>query len=217
MNTGSLQERSIRSSDGRYCHRYHWEGSDFLIHDDALTCLNVCALFADDAMNPEDKLLALFDTNTGADLFADTDEVLSIGTELWRFIAYIVWETCGIDLTGAHESECDGQKVIDWDKDASYIKTTLLTAYGIYWDDISQKITYAELVDLVSLAPHETPMGQALYYRTAKPPKRTKYNTEEVEHFRKAREFYALDNPCSVKSMNNQLSDLLNAFKRRCR
>lgn len=104
--------------------------------------------------------------------------------------ADLLWDAFGIDATGAHRGEWE-DPVLDWDEDLPRLKATVLAAYGTRWDDFLQ-IPYRDACSLVGMAPFETPMGQALHYRTAKRPRRTKHNAEELRAFDEAREFYRL-------------------------
>lgn len=113
----------------------------------------------------------------------------ALGEEVVHFVGETLWEAFGIDLHGTHET--DDTRLVDWDEDRDYITATTRTAYGMGFEEFSG-LPYRECCTLVALAPHETPMGQAVYYRTAKPPKVTKYNAEERKHFREARKFWAL-------------------------
>lgn len=112
----------------------------------------------------------------------------AFGHDAWRAFQQLLWDCFGMDTDGSHPHE---KPVMDWEEDEARIKATALMAYGLTWDRFGE-LPYMDACSLIGLAPYETPMGQALHYRTAKRPKRTKYNREEVEAFDKAREHYRL-------------------------
>lgn len=109
------------------------------------------------------------------------------------------YQAFGFDIDNTHEEE---KPVIDFEKDASRIDATMLQAYGLSRDEW-ENMPYKEICELIGLAPYETPMGQALYYRTAERPKETEYNKEELEEFDKLKDFYSLENT-NTSTMNEQ-------------
>ena len=53
-----------------------------------------------------------------------------------------------------------------------------------------EQLPYREVVDLVAMAPHETPMGQAVYYRVADAPDTD--DEETLAEFERMRDHYSL-------------------------
>lgn len=175
MGRPSDTDPRVIDVDGRRVRVFDSLG-DFLLIRDALQ---------DELLDDEERFQVLL-----AMLYADPQGVCdALGGEVAHFVSETLWEAFGIDLEGVHES--DDVRVVDWDEDRDYITATTRSAYGMGFEDFAQ-LPYRECCALVGLAPHETPMGQAVYYRTAKPPKPTKYNAEERKHFREARKFWAL-------------------------
>lgn len=118
------------------------------------------------------------------------------GTDRRRDAARALWEAFGIDALGEHREESAGRPCIDWHQDAGRVRSSLRMAYGIDWDAEAADMPFRDLCDLLSGLTEgtgETPFQQAVYYRTARPPRRTKYNNEAVDAFEAAREHYALD------------------------
>ena len=101
-----------------------------------------------------------------------------------------LWEVALIDLDGSHAG---GERVIDWEQDADRIEASLWQAYGMPFEDIRERVSIEQLAALLCALPYETPLGRALYYRTAEEPALTEYNREQVEEFRRLRSLYALD------------------------
>ena len=139
---------------GRHCSRFR--GS--WVRDDALAAFRVMALMGDPEATPEDRaaVLPMVMLPDGGSLALCLDAA---------------WELCGIDLTGAHEGECGGASAVDWERDEGIAKASLMAAYGLRWADAVTCMPYRDLMALVMLLPRDTPMGQAVYYRTADMPK----------------------------------------------
>lgn len=143
-------------------------------------------------------------------IYADPQGVCdALGEDVVHFVYETLWEAFGIDVEGTHES--DDKRLVDWDEDRDYITATTRTAYGMGFDEFA-RLPYRECCVLVGLAPHETPMGQAIYYRTAKTPKQTKYNHEEIKRFREARKFWAIGGAKKRQSMETQQSQADSSF-----
>ena len=80
-----------------------------------------------------------------------------------------------------------GKRVIDYDEDAPRILATMRAAYGLGRE--YERMPYREVMALLAYSPHDTPMGQAIYYRIAKQPKRDRYNGKYIEEWRKMRDY----------------------------
>jgi hypothetical protein len=207
-----LTSYSAALEDGRICHLYDWGGKRFRVVDDAENVLTLIDLFKNEMLLPEVKYNILMDR-----LFPDPERVAeAIGDNLGELLSALLWDVAGLDITGAHKAEHQ-KPLFDWEQDATAIRVTLLTAYNLRWDDAKNRISYEELCDLIGMSPHDTPMGQALYYRTAPEPERTKHNGAEVERFRKARDFWKLRNKNKtaidpMEDANNRANDAFAAF-----
>lgn len=112
------------------------------------------------------------------------------GEGLVEFVDETAWRAFGLDLWGNHDVDYE-PPVMDWDEDHNRIVATVRRDYGLSFEDLSA-LPYTEAASLIGLASHESPMGQAIYYRTAEPPERTKYNGDLVDAFNEARDFYEL-------------------------
>ena len=150
-------------------------------------------------------------------VYADPDAVArAFGPDLHEAIQETLWDCFGIDVTG--ERPNDGKKAFDLDEDRARIIVTVREAYGMDWDAL-EDTPYKEACALLLMAPHDTPMGQAVYYRLGKPPKRTKYNGKEISAWREAAEAYRLrgtgDAEDATERANNEASSAFEAMKRR--
>lgn len=185
-------------------------GEEVLVFADARTSLKVIDLFSDSELYEELKAEILLQL-----LFPDPVETVKrLGNRFKPFLSELLWELCGLDVDGTHCSEASGERVIDFERDSELISASVMAAYGRSIDELSSECTLRELTVLIGLAPHETPIGQAIYYRTAKPPKATKYNKEEVARFKRLREHYRIKSQVRAgDSMQKQSNAAFDAFK----
>lgn len=213
MRKPSLTRRSERA-DGRLCHWYDWRDRQVLVCDSCRNMLLVIELFADDELEPEDKYQILL-----AMLFPDpAHAVEEAGDAINDLISTVLWDACGLDVTNTREHE---RSVFDWDGDAPRIQASLMGAYGIAWDEAADGLSFADVCALLGELvedDRQTPFQQAIYYRTAKPPKRTKHNAEQCEAWEARRRHFALDSAQGahvdpMEEQNARSRDLFAALK----
>lgn len=178
---------TARYVKGRLCHEYEFEGRSVLVCDSMRNVLLIIEMFADEQMPEEHKaqLLPLM-------LFADAESALDASEDPTALIAHILWEACGLDVLSDHESE---KQLFDWDEDADRIKSSLQMAYGLDWDTACNDRSFKDICSLLGMlleTQQSTPFGEALHYRTAKPPEGNKYNQKERETFFALRSHFAL-------------------------
>lgn len=172
-------------SPSRDWHVIDVEGRRVRVHDSLADFLLLSAMLEDESLDDGERWDVLL-----AMLFPDPQGVCdALGEGVVHFVHECLWEAFGIDVDETHGA--DGEKLVDWYGDRDYITATTRAAYGMGFEEFSG-LPYRECCALIGMAPHETPMGQAMYYRTAKPPKETRYNREEVKRFKRARKFWAL-------------------------
>ena len=79
-------------------------------------------------------------------------------------------------------------------------------------------LSYADMCSLLGMlleADAETPFAQAVYYRTAKPPKRNKHNGDLCDAFEARRKHFALQSGRDPElSANDTTADMFAAAKR---
>lgn len=180
-----------RTVNGRFCTRYEYEGAGYDVCDSALNAMLVNELFADKTVDEADKQELL-----PAMLFADPRAAAEAAGPggFWDMVDAVLWDAMGVDLYGTRGAAGHEAPVFDWDEDAGRIRASLLQAYGVDWSEEAGRMSYAEFLDLVSglMEAGETPLQQAIYYRTAKCPRETKNNREYVEAFRARARHFAL-------------------------
>lgn len=172
--------------DGRRVRTVRWHGKDVRVRDDADTALRIVDLFADETKNPRGKLAEAIGM-----LFLDP-ESLSEVEDFTGLLASVCWDEVRLDIDGSHRDEINGRRVLDWDADADYIQASLLACYGVSWDEVRYSYSYQQLTSMLGLVDRDTPLGQALYYRTANPPKPTKYNADEIKAWRERQAFWEI-------------------------
>lgn len=173
----------------RHVGLYECEGLEELVrvHDDAETAFAIIDLFADEEPSPECKRYVLAHL-----LFVDPEAVAERVEDLDRLMARLVWEVALLDVDGTHGVKPE-KRVIDWKADRKYIEPSVFAAYGVPYESLLRQVTLRQLGHLVGMAPHDTPIGQAVYYRTAKPPKATKHNKDQIKAFNERRRFWRLE------------------------
>ena len=186
----SLTTRS-GTVNGRFCTTYEYEGAGYDVCDSALNAMLVNELFADTELSEEDKQ-QLLPAMLFADLPADIETAGRDG--FWDMVDAVLWDAMGVDLYGTRGAAGCEEHVFDWDEDAGRIRASLLQAYGLDWDTVAGSMSYGAFLDLVAglMESGETPLQQAIYYRTAKCPKETKNNREYVGAFRTRAAHFAL-------------------------
>lgn len=189
---------------------FSWGLIGVRVYDDAETALRVIDLFADENLPIDIKASILPKM-----IFVDPESVLENIDDLSGFLDTLLWELCGLDITDSRKHE-NSEKIIDWDDDESYLSASLFAAYGRTYEELKRELPFRELCTIIGLVPFETPMGQALYYRTAKPPKPTKNNQEERRAFKERQRFFALkkhETKERYASMNDAATSAFAALK----
>lgn len=198
---------------GKRARVVEWEGKRVRIYDDAVLALRIGELLSDESVDAYFKRDLLERM-----LIVDVEAAKAAIQDFDGLLALAAWEVAGIDMDGSHKDESDGPRVIDWEQDAGHIQATLWQVYGRSFGEIGPRVSLHQLGELIGACPHETPMGQALYYRMADEPKHTKGNEEEIKRFRKLRAFWqikdARGSEGATKHANDRMTDMANAFKR---
>ena len=212
MRKPKLTDRAF-TVNGKLAHDYDTEQGRFRIHDSARNALLVIELFDDQAFPMAEKLELAAQM-----VFAKPEQLEQLTPEsLLSALDCVLWDFCGIDLLSTRPST-DEAAAWDWEQDAARIKASLLMAYGLDWDECSRKLTFPELCDLLGMlleTDEKTPFSEAVYYRTAKPPKRDRFNGDYVDGWLKRRRYYNLKREPSVEDesrVKNQMSAMIDSL-----
>lgn len=202
MRKPSLTTPSERI-DGRLCHRYAWRGREVPVCDSMANMLLVIELFGDEELAPREKARLLVPM-----LFPESladGIVRDAGDGLWDLVQQVLWDACGLDVTG--ERDCSGDKVFDWEEDAARIQASVMSAYHMEWGEFSRGRSFADgcaLLGELLESGGDTPFARAVAYRVGKPPKRTKYNGEQVRAWNEARDHFALGSDGGSDAMERE-------------
>lgn len=214
MRSPSLT-RKTKHKNGRLVSTYDWNGLQVDVYDSARNAILVIELFHDEELQPDDKAQLLIRM-----LFPDPAETVAVaGGQLGELLIHIAWEAFGLDTSadGRHASEQEAA-VFDFEEDAGRIRASLLQCFGIDWDEASRQLSYADMCSLLGMlleADTETPFQQAIYYRTAKPPKRTKHNADLCDAFEARRKHFSLEKTeDAAQAANDTAAGMFAAMKR---
>ena len=156
------------------------------VKDSLRSYLSIAEMLSDERLEAEDRAALLLPMA----VVNPAGFVEAFGLESFAALAEVLWEAFGIDLLNEHPGE-HGEKVMDWREDHERIVATVRAAYTLSYEELLD-LPYKEAATLVGMAPDGTPMGQALYYRTAEMPKHVKADKEASKAYRKLREHYRL-------------------------
>lgn len=214
MRSPSLT-RCSRKVNGRLVSDYEWRGNTIGVRDSARNALLVIELFRDGELTPEQKAPLLVRM-----LFENPAQAAELaGPDFSDLLACIVWDAFGLDITADHQHSAEYEdKVFDWVEDAARIRASLLQCYGVSWEEASASMPYVDLCALLGSlleSDSETPFQQAVYYRTAKPPKPNKHNKELREAFDARAQHFALGKTAdAIETQNAAMDDAFAAMKR---
>lgn len=186
---------------------YDWMGGRVWVRDSARRALLVIELFADESVQPEQKALWLPHM-----MFADPPAARdAAGDDPQGMVAALAWEAYGIDVTGDRPHDA-GAAAFDWAQDAARIRASLMSAYGLDWDDASRSLSFCDLVGLLASlmeTAESSPFAEAVSARLAKPPAPTKWNKEEREALEARKRHFALKTAASdpVRAQNDAAAD----------
>lgn len=182
---------------GRRVRPLLWNGSVVRVRDGADIAFRVISLWAERGLDAASKL-----DIAARLLFCDPEGAAALG-DFEGLLAEAVRQVAGFDPTKGAEPVQD--PVIDLEQDAQIIYSSLFRAYGMPLEAIAREVTLDGLIALMAGVPHETPLGQALYYRTAEPPE----DRERARAFRERREHWRLKG-AAPKAPN--MDDLFDSF-----
>lgn len=196
---------------------YQWQGRSVEVFDSTANAILLLELFNDQELTGEEKsiivLLRLF-PRSHAEYYAR--ELTS--EELTDLLTTILWDAFGLDISEEHKHETSYDKpVFDFDKDAARIKASFMQAYGLDLAEYASKLPYVDFCGLVGTlmeSGEQTPLSEAITYRTAKPPKTNKYNKEERERFNALRKHYAMNANVSASDQNDATEAMFEAALR---
>lgn len=191
---------SIRKRNGRRVASFR----GFDAYDDALAALRLMGMLAEPHATYDDKLCIAW-----AIVFCDAKDASRQGFDL---LADCIWELYGMDIAGNHAGECKGKRIIDWDSDADRIAASIRQVYGVSWEQFARETSFRDACAMIGLLPRDTPMGTAIYYRTAEPPAPNGKNGDQIAEFNRIKAHYAIEQDVLAAS-NDKMADFFSSLK----
>lgn len=211
--TASSELRADAYGRTRLVSSYEWHGQTIDICDSARNILSLLDLFADEQKSIQEKDAELEDR-----LFFDPVAVaVAVGDDIQELVEDAMWDVCGLDITPdlryIDESE---DPAFDWHEDADRIRASLLSAYGLDWDEAADTCSFAHILSLLTslMESGESPFQQAIAYRSSDPPKRTKSNDDLVDAWIARQEHFALKGSDPASTQNDAMADMFAAAER---
>ena len=174
-------------------------------YDDALAALRLISLMGEEDASAADKRYIAWKI-----VFVDG----SAQKEGDALLARAAWELYGIDIDGSHSAECGGNRIIDWEGDAARIAASVRQVYGVGWEEFARETSFKDACAMIGMLPKSTPMGAAVYYRTAEPPKANGKNSEQVNAFRKLQKHYEIKSDKSDATANDAMTGFAQSLRR---
>jgi hypothetical protein len=153
--------------------------------------------------------------------------------EMVNLFKYIMREFLDIDLDKVQEEQeqqdesenkdLDGEeskpkKYMSYTKDAGLIFASFFAAYKIDLFEMHGKLHWKKFVALLSHLEDNTKFKQVIGYRTAKIPTGQHVDKDQVEHIKKMKKIYALeDTEQTPQEMSNKLNNFAEAMKQRAK
>lgn len=198
---------------------YDWRGHPIAVCDSARNVVAVIESFK----GPESASEAIY-----ALLFRDFSEVSFAAAaepgvyedNLAACITDVLWDVCALDATegGDHRLSWESP-VFDWRQDAHRIRASLLSAYGLDWEEASFRMSFSDMCGLLStLTEFEeaNPFSLAIRYR-GEPPDYIKRDDKAREAWDDAARHFALrpeEGEDAMQAANDAMAGMFAAAER---
>lgn len=111
--------------------------------------------------------------------------------ETYQLFEYVMKEFLDIDLS--EEKEEDQTKIYDFNKDAELIFASFFAVYGMDLFDLQGKLHWRKFNALLANLDDNSPFKQVISYRTMKVPTEKEATKEYIDHIRKMKSLYSLN------------------------
>lgn len=125
--------------------------------------------------------------------------------EMVAFYKFILKTYLDIDLDQEKQTE-NTTKVMDYSKDAELIYASFFAAYKIDLLEEQGRLDYRKFKALLNALDENSAFKKAVSYRVVKIPSTTQYNKEQVEHLRKMKQFYSLEQDIDEETAQQNVS-----------
>lgn len=130
--------------------------------------------------------------------------------ELCALYDYILKEFIGL----GEKSDVVQQKIMDFQKDAGLIYASFLSEYDMDLYEQQGKLHWHKFRDLLTNLGDKTPFKKAIGYRTMAIPSSDKVSQEYIDHLRKMKQLYSLeDDEQKQENLNNTFDSAFKAMK----
>lgn len=154
--------------------------------------LRLFEMFDDESLFEHEKFYI------GLEMLTDLDEKDIYHMEFDKISAlfkYVMKEFLGIDLE-PKEGQAEGEtptKFMDWKKDAELIYASFFAVYRMDLFEMHGKLHWDKFQALVAHLDDNSPLKQVIGYRTMKLPSEKEAGKDYVQHVRKMKEVYSLE------------------------
>jgi hypothetical protein len=194
---------------------FDYEGEILNINMNFDNILLLFEMFDDDTLTDADKIDIALDM-----LVIESDKLkFSSFEEMVEFFNYVMKEFLEIDLNKKKQKngnkdqdgeEEEPEKFMDYQKDADIIYASFMAAYRIDLFEMQGKLHWKKFKALISHLSDDSKLKQVIGYRTAKIPTGKNVNKDHVDHIKKMKRVYSLEDEKENERRAQESSKALN-------
>lgn len=175
---------------------YTWNGVDVELNLSFDNVLKLFDLFSDDIQRDLKLDIALEMLVVNADLLKQLNGLNAI-----RLVLDILKDKLSIDLESDDNQSNDEQQtpIYDFKEDAERIYASFLFDYNLDLFEQQGKLQWHKFIALFENLSTDSPMGQAIMYRSCEVPKKDKYNADERKRIITMKKKYELKAAKSIR------------------
>jgi hypothetical protein len=187
--------------------RFEYEGKVFHVDMSFDNILRLFEMFDDKSIPEWEKILWALEI-----LIIEYDELREKPFEVqFELFKYVMKEFLEIDLDKPTEKQ---KKIIDYKKDAELIYASFFAAYKIDLFEMHGKLHWKKFQALLTHLDDNSPFKQVIGYRTMKVPSEKQASKEYIQHVRKMKQLYALeDEQQKQQNIDDVFDSLARIFK----
>jgi Bacteriophage Gp15 protein len=165
---------------------FEYEGKVFHVDMAFDNILRLFEMFDDESFFEWEKILLALEI-----LIVEYDELKDKPyEELFELFKYVMKEFLEIDLDKPAEKQ---KKIMDYKKDAELIYASFFAVYKIDLFELHGKLHWKKFQALLTHLDDNSPFKQVIGYRTMKVPSEKQASKEYIQHVRKMKQLYALE------------------------
>jgi hypothetical protein len=124
---------------------------------------------------------------------------------------FLMQEFLSVDVDSANKDE--QPKFYDWDKDADIIYASFYAEYKIDLIDMQGVLHWKKFIALLNYLDDESKFKQVVGIRSMKVPSTQEASQDYIDHIRKMKELYSLEDTTNEQNINSVFDNLALAFK----